>query len=761
MKSILLTLILCIPVFCFSQYVHIPDNGFKKTLIQKGVDSNNDGEISYSEAEAIDTLRIPDNFSNPNTLSIESLEGIRAFKNLRYLNCSLHENLKSLDLEGLTKLKRLEASLTQISTLDLSVCPELESVHVVHNKLHSINLTGLNKLSIFRCFSNNLTSLDLKETPNLRTLDIRDNNIKELDVSMLPLLYDLDVSKNNLSTLDVSNSIDIVWLYCGGNNLNSLDLSMLHKLNKVTCDGNPLVLLNLKNGKPSRAHRVLSRYTYKHYLKHFCVNEEELEYWQEKVDDLEIDCEVGSHCAIFPERGENIITGFAQFNESKDDCGTDLSHVMSYQKFLVNSGEDEAIFFTDVVGHFNIPLPSGEYKIAPQFDKPENFETNPGSITLDLDVGPSSFQQDFCVSTRLEFANVETSIIPIGVARPGFDASYKIVYKNTGSVVLDGEVSMSLPSDKTSFLESNPSHDELIENNVKWFFKDLLPQERRIIFVDLNINSPMDSPAVNGGDILKFCANVFIPELDLRADYSACLDQDVVNSYDPNDKTCLEGDIINPEMIGDYIHYKIRFENTGTADAVNIVIKDRIDLSKFDINSIRLVDSSHDPTVTIDNGNVLNFIFEEIYLPFDDESNDGYVVFKIKTLPSLEINDVIENTAEIYFDFNFAIVTNTTKTRIGLDHHISLKLSSNRIEERELSVRLMPNPSSSVLHVSSEENIREIIVYSVLGEIVRHITYTEDRKDIDLDVNKLRSGKYFMQVLFDKTQNVSSFIKID
>ena len=32
----------------------------------------------------------------------------------------------------------------------------------------------------------------------------------------------------------------------------------------------------------------------------------------------------------------------------------------------------------------------------------------------------------------------------------------------------------------------------------------------------------------------------------------------------PNDKTCLEGSVITPTLIGQYVHYTIRFENTGT-----------------------------------------------------------------------------------------------------------------------------------------------------------------------------------------------------
>lgn len=50
------TMLLTIAVF--SQSVSIPDTAFYNALIAIGVDTNNDGLISYEEAEAITNLNI-------------------------------------------------------------------------------------------------------------------------------------------------------------------------------------------------------------------------------------------------------------------------------------------------------------------------------------------------------------------------------------------------------------------------------------------------------------------------------------------------------------------------------------------------------------------------------------------------------------------------------------------------------------------------------------------------------------------------------
>src|SRR5690606_20906712 len=114
---------------------------------------------------------------------------------------------------------------------------------------------------------------------------------------------------------------------------------------------------------------------------------------------------------------------------------------------------------------------------------------------------------------------------------------------------------------------------------------------------------------------------------------------------DPNDKTCLQGTGISQTQVGNYVHYLIRFENTGTANAQNIVVKDIIDTSKFDLSSLIAVCGSHSIVTRITGPNTVEFIFENIQLPFADATNDGYVVFKIRTLPNLTVGNAFSNTA--------------------------------------------------------------------------------------------------------------------
>ena len=206
-----------------------------------------------------------------------------------------------------------------------------------------------------------------------------------------------------------------------------------------------------------------------------------------------------------------------------------------------------------------------------------------------------------------------------------------------------------------------------------------------------------------------------------------------------------------PDKVGDFVHYKIRFENTGTANAQNIVVKDVIDTSKFDISTLVPIDGSHTFVTRIINTNQVEFIFENIQLPFDDANNDGYVVFKIKTKPTLVLGDTFSNTASIYFDYNFPIITNIETTTIQALATTDFEFS-NYFE-------LAPNPAKNVLNIQTKNHIElsSISIYNTLGQLVLVIPNAKHTSSID--VSQLIAGTYFIKVISDKGSSIAKFIK--
>lgn len=188
---------------------------------------------------------------------------------------------------------------------------------------------------------------------------------------------------------------------------------------------------------------------------------------------------------------------------------------------------------------------------------------------------------------------------------------------------------------------------------------------------DFNFILAVDTFAILGSQI---CISAGIsPTLDNNPSnnfISQCFPVRV--SCDPNEKTA------NPQNTFDingdrWLTYTIDFQNTGTAPAEYIYITDTLD-ANLDWSTIQLLTYSHQPYVQILNGGIAKFSFPNINLS-DSVSNEpqshGYIQYKIKAKDSLAAGIQISNTANIYFDYNAPVITNTvTNSAINCGQNI-------------------------------------------------------------------------------------------
>ena len=120
-----------------------------------------------------------------------------------------------------------------------------------HNYLdtssHTITVTGSRLITVQRlcCFENQLTSLDVSKNPNLESLTLTGNQLTNLDVSKNLELTLLDCSFNQLTSLDVSNNTALWSLSCDDNLLTSLDVSNNTELMSLFLRHNQLSALAL------------------------------------------------------------------------------------------------------------------------------------------------------------------------------------------------------------------------------------------------------------------------------------------------------------------------------------------------------------------------------------------------------------------------------------------------------------------------------------------------------------------------------------
>jgi len=390
-----------------------------------------------------------------------------------------------------------------------------------------------------------------------------------------------------------------------------------------------------------------------------------------------------------------------------DNNGCDaLDSLYPNQKFTISNGSTSSNFISNTSGNYSIPVQSGTYTITPVNESSNYFNITPSSFQVTFPDQASPFVQDYCIASNGNHIDLEIIIIPISAAVPGFDANYKLIYKNKGTTTQSGYVELSFNDDISDFVNATPMVSNQSIGLLTWNYTDLIPFESREILFKVNLNSPMETPAVNAGSHLGYGSIIFPMITDEQPnDNHSDLKQLAVNSFDPNDKTCSEGDITDTTVIGKYVSYVIRFENNGTYQAQNIVVKDTIDTTKFDITTLVPVSASHSFTTKITENNKVEFIFENINLPFDNANNDGYVAFKIKTKPTLIVGDSFQNSAKIYFDYNFPIQTNTALTNIQ-----ALK---NQDFEFNNDFSLAPNPAKNELKIGTKKTLLFLRLVSI------------------------------------------------
>jgi hypothetical protein len=237
--------------------------------ILESVDTNNDGEISISEAqniEHIDFYYLP--FTNveglqffTNVKSIYSLNSILTsfslpeLVNLEKLTleaASGQQTLTSFDVSGNLNLKILELNTASASTIDLSNNITLRELRISSGStITNLNLDNLGNLRKFSYYGN-LSTLDLSDCIKLIEISIgfstaQDIQLSAIDLSNQPLLANLYISNTQITSLDLSNNVNLDYVYVPGNLLQSINFGGISYVRTLYCENNQLTSLNLNN----------------------------------------------------------------------------------------------------------------------------------------------------------------------------------------------------------------------------------------------------------------------------------------------------------------------------------------------------------------------------------------------------------------------------------------------------------------------------------------------------------------------------------
>lgn len=774
MKKILLLLLL-VTGLSNAQIVNIPDANFKAKLIALGVDTSNDGEIQQSEAIAFTGVL------DVSASSIADLEGIQAFTNITNLLCHTNQ-LTSLDIQANTALTFLDCRFNNIGMLDVSSNVNLVDILASRNDIPTLDLSNNPNLEVLWISDNLLTALDLSNNLVLEELSCSDNALTTLDVSANTALDDLQCGLNQLSTLDLTNNVNLAHLVCSQNQLTTLDVSMNTNLtlldctlNLLTdldvsncialedlrCSNNSLTTLDctantsltalyivnnpalstvfIKNGSDESLNMDAGSWSENWFsgnspgLTYVCADQDQV------VDILQFTdpaVNVNSYCSFQPGGDFNTITGTTRFDDEGNGCDTgDITIPFGSFSIDLDATSTNSAVFTNNMGVYNLyTVETGTFTLTPNLENPTYFTVSPSPADVVIPIIDNSTTiQDFCITADGIHPDVEIVIAPVRPARPGFDAIYQIVYKNKGNQTVSGNLIFNYDDDVLDFITSTTTPDVQSTGELVFDFVDFQPFQNESIYITLNVNDPTETPAVNIGDILNFSSTITLGVADDTPDDNMFeYDQTVVGSYDPNDITCIEGDIVPSTMIGEYLHYIINFENTGTAMAENVVITTEIDPAEFDITTLQVLNASHDVVVAVD-GNSIEFNFQMIAL---DTGGHGNILIKLQSNGGLSTSDSVNAKAKIYFDFNFPIETNNANTAFQELSTVSF--------EKDDSVAIYPNPTSDIIQIRAESAIQTLVLYDVQGRVV--LSKAPNDANAVLSMSHLSAGIYFLKI---------------
>lgn len=228
-----------------SELAVIPDPVFAEYCM-KICDRNNDGKLYVDEIKTTNPYYIDIQRNDAETPIIKSLKGIEYFTGAKVIKCSFN-NLTSLDLSKNIVLEELYCSLNQLESLNLNGITTLKRVDCVENKLTSLDVSNNSQLEVVDCMFNELISLNITNTPNLTNLGCAENNLTTLDLSTSPQLTSVTCSKNQLSVLNINNCKELKYMDCQYNTISELNTAASPKLEKLFCIFNSLSTLDFSN----------------------------------------------------------------------------------------------------------------------------------------------------------------------------------------------------------------------------------------------------------------------------------------------------------------------------------------------------------------------------------------------------------------------------------------------------------------------------------------------------------------------------------
>ena len=462
----------------------------------------------------------------------------------------------------------------------------------------------------------------------------------------------------------------------------------------------------------------------------------------------------------------STISGYTYFDENengiKDSTEIDLS------LFKVILEPSNAIQFTDTTGRFIYFLENGDYILSPVFVPYWEVSNGPPAYAVQLDSVIQITDLNFGFSPVID-TTIIAVVINSGFTRCDSNVDFDITAKNNGTAINTGMLWLETDSLLQS-IQFNLPPDSMINNHLfGWRFSDFYPSQS--ITQHLSMTMPGIDDGIQLGDSIVIDAYILTDEVTTDT-FGFTYTPEIFCAFDPNDK------LVHPDRAKDYdanytlfeelLTYTIRFQNTGTDTAFNVIIRDTLD-ANLNANTLDVLSTSHPGVLRVmQEGPHLEFSFENIMLPDSSntyETSQGYVSYSIRAKENLEEGTLITNRAGIYFDNNPPVITNETANVMVSEFPVSNAVET--ITDEDISIMVYPNPIKELatidIRLPKGSNDIEIRAYDLLGrEWYRSVImkYDDDHFTTQLKMPESNDGLALLKIWINGVGYTYKIVKV-
>ncbi len=431
-------------------------------------------------------------------------------------------------------------------------------------------------------------------------------------------------------------------------------------------------------------------------------------------------------------------------HESNQNCIQDNDEVgVAWRTLEFLPGPLYAI--TDATGNYRISLPYGNYTCTQIGPGIEQLCPPTTPIAVPVTTTPSTIDIADSITSPFDLA----AHLHNNAARPGFQFNYYLHIRNYSAYPGDATTVDFSFDPVFSYVSSSHSPALNSPGAVRFVFPDMAPFGHANIRVTLQV--PADAGLIGTQHDATLQVSSSLAENNTNNTVTETLT--ITGSFDPNDKQARTSTRWSETdyLLGqdEWIDYTIRFQNTGTDTAFTVLVTDTLS-EHLDVGTLDILGSSHEMTPEIRHGRVLVFTFERIFLPdsnVNEAASHGYVSFRVR--PNEQPGVMIANAADIYFDFNEPVRTNTTELWTSINTALN--------ERNGSELHLYPSPVDDVLNVlaPAPHVARTFTIHGMDGRLVMKLAATQP-----LHVRALLPGMYTLNVeLMNGSFMVSRFVK--